>query len=168
MSDPIAVRLPDGSLVLDDLTPWFLAELLRLPVLLDPDQPEVVKRRLYPLPSASDELSRDDWRRLVHPELFALLASARDVVEADLETLDLGGPEVTGRLVIPADHVHAWIGALNAARLTLAELNDVGEKEMTAAESGSPQDIDQSKMMAIARIHILAWLQESLILADDE
>ena len=166
MNEPIASRLPDGDFLLRDLTPWFLAELLRLPDLLRPDQPEHVRDRLYPLASEGDEASQEEWRRLVHPELFALLASARAVVEHDLESLDLGEGDEPGRLVIPAGHVQAWISALNAARLTLAELHGVGQEEMNAAESGLPTDLGQEVVMAIARIHLLAWLQEALILTD--
>jgi len=166
MIDPSAERMPDGAILLKDLTPWFLAELLRLPELLHPDQPDRVKRRLYPDASETDEAIRDEWRRLVHPELFALLSSATEIVERDLESLDLGDDLRAGRMVIPKGHAPAWISALNAARLTLSELYEIGEEEMAAAESGQPVDLGQEKTMALARIHLLAWLQEAIILTE--
>ncbi len=164
--DPSARRQADGAILLQDLTPWFLAELLRLPELLHPDQPEKVKRRLFPDASDDDEGIRDEWRRLVHPELFALLGSACEIVEHDLEGIDLGGDLQAGRIVIPAGHAPAWISALNAARLTLSELHDIRDEEMAAAEPGLPVDLGQETTMALARIHLLAWLQEAIILAE--
>ena len=134
MRPPSVTIKDDGGLLLSYLAPWFMSVLLEVPDLLDADQPDAVKRRLYPEPSEDPEQSKE-WKKYVHPELFALLASAREVIQRDLGTLSpmresmpLGSWEVT----IQEEHVSAWISALNAARLTLAATHGIEEEDMEA------------------------------------
>jgi len=70
---PRLERRPDGGIAIEDLTPPLVFILLEVPSLLGPDQPDEVKRRLFPDPSDDDEI-RKDWARLVQTELYALLA----------------------------------------------------------------------------------------------
>ena len=76
MSEPVFRWLDDGTLTVRSVDPWLANVLLEVPDLLGPDQPPKVERRLFPLPSDDEEI-QEDWSRLVAPELFALLASAR-------------------------------------------------------------------------------------------
>ena len=138
-------RREDGGLRFEGLAPWHVGTLVELPSLLDPDQPEEVRRRLYPDPS-DDEERNAEWRKLVHPELFALVSSAREIVSKDLQCLE-PDPEVpeppTWLLPIPAAHLSAWLGALNTARLTLGSRHGITEEDMDAAHrSWGEEDID--------------------------
>jgi len=162
MYAPRLIRHADGRVVLDRLAPAFVHVLHELPDLLGPDQPDEVKDRLYQH-ATEDEEHKKEWERFVHPDLFALVASAREVV---LE--DLGGfrpdedPEHAGtwRLEIEGKHVPAWISGLNVARLTLGARHEIEEGDM--AEEFVPDDWDE-KDVAVAKIHLLAWLQQLLI-----
>jgi hypothetical protein len=156
-------RRRDGSIRIGHLTPWSTAVLCELERLLDPNQPEAVKRRLFPLPS-DDATHQAEWARYVHPDLFALVASAREIVAEDLERLETPGPgdpdEGTGwRLSIPAPHVPGWISALNTARLTLAELHEIGEKELEQIEF----DLLDDASMAVAKMRLYGWIQQLVL-----
>lgn len=165
---PKITRMSDGSVRLSDLAPWFVGVLLELPDLLNSNQPEEVSRRLYPEPSDDDE-QRKDWEKYVRPELFALVSSAREIVIKDIGTM--GPDEEAGGLAlwelhIPTQHVQAWISALNVARLTLSEKFKVHEDDMVEPDD---EDLDpeadewSEKRFAIARIHLLGYLQQMLI-----
>jgi hypothetical protein len=173
-------RGDDGGLRFEGLAPWHVGILVEVPALLDPDQPEDVRRRLYPTPS-DDEERNAEWRKLVHPELFALVASAREIVSRDLAGLE-PDPEVpeppTWRLAIPAEHLRAWLGALNSARLTLGCRHGITEKDMDGTaedeiEGAADDEVDDAagpdteiwgeKEIAVVKIHVLAELQQLLI-----
>jgi len=176
VNGPRAVPLDDGSLRLENLAPWFLAVLLEVPALLKPDQGEAVDRRLFPEPTTEPGM-RDEWDRLVRPELYALFASAREIVSKDLagilpenDQLPFGPWQVT----IPAGHVDAWLSALNAARLTLGEVHGVTEADMTeeeddgiAADASEDEESGEitwsEKRIALTKIHLLGWVQHALI-----
>ncbi len=159
MNDPRLMRRPDGTLVLDSLAPWFLASIAELPDLLAPDQPDEVKGRLFPDPSADAE-QQEEWKRLVVPELFALLASARQIVAHDLKAIEpTDGRDPAWRLPIPGEHLHAWISALHAGRLTLSERHDIGEREM----AGDVGELPTAQRLAMVKIHLLGWLEELFV-----
>lgn len=149
-------RGKDGALVVGRIPPLLDAVLRELPSLLGPEQPEAAKRRLFPDPSTDPEAAAE-WRRTQHPELFALLADARTIVERDLASLTPG--RGGSRLTIPADHANAWISALNAARLALGAVHEVKAADMDAEAEPS---LDE-RGWAILRIHLYAWLQATLI-----
>ena len=58
MSGISVTRALDGSIRIAHLTPWSTAVLLELDQLLGPDQPEAVRRRLFPPPSDDIEHQR--------------------------------------------------------------------------------------------------------------
>jgi len=147
-----------GNLVVGGMSPPLVHVLREMPALLGADQPDVVKKRLFPDPS-DDEAVAAEWRRTQHPELFALLADARTIVESDLSSLSRAFPSRTWKLEIPATHVNAWISALNAARLALGALNDVTAADMDP-ERGIAED---ARGLAILRIDLYGWLQSALI-----
>jgi hypothetical protein len=153
---------PEGGWILDDLAPWFVTTLLGLPELLAPDPPERVRRRLYPDPTEDDDPdTREEWARLVHPELFALLASAREIVERDLRSLELGIEPGQASLTIPEDHVQAWISALNAGRLALSEEHGIDASVMDRSAPRATEDPETS--VALTRIDLMGWIQEMLV-----
>ena len=161
MNDPRLQQNPDGSIRLDSLDPWFVVILRELPALLDRDQPDAAHRRVYPVPSDDDEQA-SEWKRLVHPELFALVATAQDVVRRDLEKLEmeeLEMGELSGSITIPAKHVNAWISALNVARLTLGAVHEFDEDDM---EGRGPTDFGD-RDMARVKVYLMGWLQQMLI-----
>jgi hypothetical protein len=174
MMSPELQRLSDGSVRLLDLAPWFVGVILELPDLLDSDQPEVVSRRLYPDPS-DDAEHQKDWDKFVRPELFALVASAREIVLRDIGTMapsSLESEEATDlsvwQLDIPETHIQGWISALNVARLTLSSrytLEDEDMVEPEEPEDSAEPDFDE-KHFAVARVHLLGWLQQLLIEAE--
>ncbi len=158
----IPIRLTrglDGRIVFENLPAWLVALLRELDDLLEDDQSEEADARLFPMPSDDPE-HREEWRRLVHPDLFALRASAREVVELDLADLEASVPPDVGfRLEIPEPHVHAWIHALNSARLTLAETHGIGQAEL----EDSGVDLPDERSFAVQRIHVLGHLQSLMI-----
>ena len=149
-------RGKDGALVVGRIPPLLDAVLRELPSFLGPEQPEAAKRRLFPDPGGDEEAVLE-WRRTQHPELFALIADARSVVERDLASLAPG--RGGSRLTIPADHANAWISALNAARLSLGAVHEVTAADM---DSEAEPSLDE-RGFAILRIHLYAWLQATLI-----
>jgi hypothetical protein len=151
---PLAHRTPDGDLVLSGLSPWLVAAIFELPGILAAEPSDEVRKRLYPSPSEDNEAMDEEWARLVHPELFALLASAREIVERDIGNLSL---------TVPADHVQAWISALNAARLTLAETHGVEEDDLEGR--ADTEGWSEEKEGAVVRLEMLGWFQEMLIRA---
>jgi len=171
--EPRLMQEADGSVVLDNLAPAFVFMLLEVPQLLGPDAPDEVKRRLFPDPSDDDGV-RADWDRLVRPELYALIASTREIVTRDLRGLAPAAPPdvpdrdvAMWRLPIPAAHVKAWISALNAARLALGAMHGIEtEADLHAdfdAEDPAPLD---ERRLAIVRINVLAELQAMLIFCE--
>jgi hypothetical protein len=161
VKDLAAARAKDGAVTVTGIPP-LMAEVLReLPETLGADQPDVVKRRLFPDPSQDAEVAAE-WRRAQHPELFALLADSRRIAERDLKSLKAERGGATWRLKIPAAHVAAWIGALNAARLALGALHDV-----TADDMGPDREpAFDERGIAILKIDLYAWLQGTLIDAE--
>jgi hypothetical protein len=160
-------RRPDGSVVVDGIFPLLVASLLEVPELLEnPEGP--VRKRLFPEP-AEDRKQCEDWERLVHPDLFALLASAREIVARDLRGLEPGEPFQgipRWRLEIPPAHVNAWISALNAARLALGALHGIEtevELHPDLIAKGKKVEIDE-RTLAVIKINVLAEMQALLIL----
>jgi hypothetical protein len=151
-------RSETGAYVVDGLTEDLAFVLRELPGLLGADQPEAVRRRLYP-DASDDPQVAEEWRRTQHPELFALLADARAVVESDLPSISRGSAFRAGRLEIPETHVTAWISALNAARLALGAIYEVTAADMDPDHL--PPETERG--LAIVRIDLYGWLQGALI-----
>ena len=69
------------------------------------------------------EQLNEDWRECVLPELRTEFSRQLDVVRDDVATArpssTKGGPRF--EFVIPFDHIEAWYGALNQARLVMQQ-----------------------------------------------
>jgi hypothetical protein len=164
---PRVVRKEDGSAAIEGLFPLHVAALVEVPELLDKPDGDV-RRRLFPDPS-DETKQKEDWDRLVRPELFALLASAREIVLRDLKGLEPAEP-LQGvprwSVTVPAQHVNAWISALNAARLALGAQHGVeSEQDMRPKleEKDGKIEVDE-KTLAVIKISALADIQAMLIL----
>jgi hypothetical protein len=145
---------------------WELREIHPLFASLLVDLPKVASRhkkaqaRLYPDPTggAGDAQLRCDWKEHVRPELERLFATSRDIVARDLESL---GPNGQGnKVVIPANHLDAWLNALNQARLVIVEENQLSESDLDHRE---PPDLATRRGLSLLRIHFYAHLQELLV-----
>jgi hypothetical protein len=164
---PHAERREDGSVGLLGISPLYLKALSDVPGLLEKPEGKV-RERLFPEPS-DEAKQREEWERLVRPELFALVASAREILERDMKGLEPAEP-LAGvplwRVEIPAQHVNAWISALNAARLALGALHGV-ENSMDLrpdlVEKDGEIEIDE-RTLAVLEINALADLQWILIM----
>jgi hypothetical protein len=155
---PFISRADDGSLVIEEIAAPLAAVLHELPGLLVPEQGDAVKARLFPVPT-DDEDAAAEWRMKQHPELFALLADARRVVEQDLASLRLYPDKTAWRLDVPQAHAHAWISALNAARLALGASHGI-----TAQEMNGERDLTyDAQGLAVLRIDLYGILQMALL-----
>jgi len=164
VSGPLLDREDDGSLVFDELAPWFVSVLLELPHLLGPDPPDAVRARLFPHPHEDGEECKD-WEKYVHPELYSLLASAREIVVTDVSGLSPSAAEDgidLWKMRIPSAHINAWLSALGAGRLALGALHDVDEDAMNEDRL---EDADSwgEQRVAVAKIHLLGWLQQMIL-----
>ena len=141
------------------LQPWLVPPLRELPGLLVAEQPQAVEERLFPDPT-DDRRANADWQRMVVPELRALLVSARELVEQDLQSL--APTDATRRhwqLVIPMAHLRAWIAALNAARLTLGVRYQIEDEDLERES----ESIEDERDEAIWRVHFYGSMQAALI-----
>jgi hypothetical protein len=145
---------------------WELREVHPLFATLLVDLPKVASRhkkaqaRLYPDPTggAGEEQLRRDWKEHVRPELERLFSTSRDIVARDLEGL---GPNGHGtKVVIPANHIDAWLNALNQARLVIVEENRFAESDLDQRE---PPDLATRRGLSLLKIHFYAHLQELLV-----
>lgn len=134
--------------------------LLELPQILERRDEPRARRRLFPDPTAGEETANRDWQEHVAPELRHLFETAQTTVACDLTQLvpDPKRKRVQ-QVVFPAEHVRAWMSALNEARLILGELYEVAERDMNTLGllGGS------NKRQAVLRIHLLGALLEQLV-----
>lgn len=152
-------RAESGGFLVEGWPVWAARLLDHLVVLCDPDPvaPEV-RERFYP-PVGEDEKRRAEWRRSVHPELFALLESARTIVVSDLSAADRGERGTLRRMEIPPEHIPAWISALNTARLHLAALHEIDAGAMRAP----PDELTEDKRGPVGLIDFYGWIQGFLV-----
>ncbi len=94
-----------------------------------------------------------DWHETVDPDLHHLLETSVATVTRDLTGLDGETLEFAG------EHLTAWMSALNQARLVLGELHQVTENDMARTEL----DVSQPRDKALAQIHVLGYLLQSLV-----
>jgi len=137
------------------IPPVLVLMLRELPETLELRDSPDAHARLFPNPTASDEAANDDWRQVVGPELRHLFVTAGETVARDLTALmaDESGSEES-QITFPIEHVNAWMSALNEARLILATVHGIGDKDMSRTEF----DPKSSKDLAALQIHLLGYL----------
>jgi len=112
-----------------------------------------VRERLFPS-AYEDPLDEYDYRELVGTTVPDQRLAAVDDFARTLE----GGRlrRLTWTTDLSADEAHAWLSAINDARLTLAMV--VGVTDESVWERG-PVSTDPTSVV----LHYLGWLQESLL-----
>jgi hypothetical protein len=149
-------QLTSGDLEIFDLHPLLAGLVTELPNVAG--RHEKARGRLFPDPLGhgdQDELHRD-WQDHVQPELERLFASSRATVARDIAGL----PHEASRLLIPSEHVDAWLNCLNQARLIIVEENAFSEADMDHRE---PPDLSTRRGLALLKVHFYAHLQEALV-----
>ena len=151
-------RATADSWELREIHPLFASLLVELPKVAS--RHKKAQSRLYPDPTGGSEdvQLRRDWKEHVRPELERLFATSRDIVARDLEGLGHNGQGT--KLVIPADHLDAWLNALNQARLVIVEENQFAESDLDHRE---PPDLATRRGLSLLKIHFYAHLQELLV-----
>jgi hypothetical protein len=91
----------------------------------DPDSHPAARERLFQSISRAEDPEADiEWEELVHDDIRAGFALARETVCEDLKTLrpmlesEDGSPRLYS-MHIPGDHIDAWISTLNQGRLAI-------------------------------------------------
>jgi len=155
----LKVAVDGKNLRITNIPPFLAGSLLRLgEILAQRDHPDV-RGRIFPTPT-DDAGINEDWSAYVGPELRHLFVSAGETVTRDLASLQPDSTAPAGqRLTIPVAHRDAWFSAINEARLILGERFGVTEKDMDRGDL----DPDVPKDVALAQIHVLAWLLELLV-----
>lgn len=154
-------KTKSGGMEMSGIHPFFAELLAALPNTAARHEGAV--GRLYPAPldsEAGEALPEllEDWREHVQPGLGQFFASSREIVAADLVGVD--GRGAKDRVVIPREHVDAWLNTLNQARLILAEENHFGERDLSRAEQ---PDLSTRRGLSLFKVHLYAQLQEMLI-----
>lgn len=151
--------LEDGGILFQGIDPLLHKMLSQIRSSAELDDPRV-EARFYQTPSDEPDADslREDWKAYVQPDLHSGFAEAREAVEADLRR-SISDPEGHRSLLIPRRHIDHWLGALNQARLALAEFHDFTEAEM----GRQPTDLDDPREYALLQINIYGLMQEWLI-----
>lgn len=133
-----------------------LADCLgELPTILEQRDSPAARNRLFQKPTDHDEKANDDWQKFIAPELRHLFVSAGEVVARDLTALEpVQGKQDELHVTFPTEHVRAWMSALNQARLILAEVHRVDERDMDKLNL----DLHSPKQRAVLKIHLLGYL----------
>jgi hypothetical protein len=152
-----AARVDEGY-VFGDLTPAAVETLKGVPMLIESSDRRV-RDRLLP-GTCQDEDDEQHWREHAVPELERLFLSRAQLVRRDLENLRKLPKSVNAVLLIPDDHVNAWLAALNAARLALYVLNDMTAEHM---EEEGFTTASPKQQEAALRIGLLAEMQAVLL-----
>ena len=169
------------SLVFEEVEPFFVELLRRLPADADPADHPAARERLFsdPIGPAEDgDEFKDDWQEYVQPEIRDLFRSAREMVTEDLDALPpAAGIELKrekeiiqfdpaafapGRYAfrIPDRHSEAWLSVLNQARLVIAARRGFGERAMDEEMPFPPfseRDLD------LFKIHFFDEIQQILL-----
>ncbi|MCK5944639.1 MAG: DUF2017 family protein [Planctomycetes bacterium] len=152
-----AARVDEGY-VFGDLTPAAVETLRGVPMLIESSD-QRVRDRLLP-DTCQEEEDERHWREHAVPELERLFLSRAQLVRRDLETLRKLPKSSNCVLLVPDEHVNAWVAALNAARLALYVLNDMTaehlEEDGFATASAKQQE-------AVLRISLLAEMQAVML-----
>ncbi len=154
-------REDNGSYVLSEVDSPLEEMLAAIPASLDPKGNHAAEDRLYPAPmkGSEGEALREEWTEYIKPDLRHLFETARDTVKGDLEQL-LGG----STLIIPSEHIDAWLNALNQARLVLASRFELSEADLDKPVS---YVLETERDLALFQVHFYGFVQECLIRGED-
>lgn len=154
-------RDENGGFVFSEVEPPLITLFLAIPAAADPEGSEAAMQRLFPQPvDAKEKGVCEEWAEYVQPELREGFENACATVEGDLAPLAVGDS-----LSVPAEHLDAWINALNQARIALAARFGMTDEEIDGREELIQ---DEDRNLALSQIHIYGLLQGYLISALDE
>jgi hypothetical protein len=148
------LRNEDGSFQISGVEAPLQEVLCAIPEAADYDSHPAAQQRLFPAPGPDAE-AIEEWQEFVEPELRHLFEDAMATVARDLQAL-----ETDGSLLIPANHLDAWLNALNQARLTLAAKHALNEEDM---ERPIGQLLESERDYALFQIHLYGFLQECFL-----
>lgn len=125
-------RTDPQTVALTQLDPFVCDLLQKIVPSASPGDHPAARARIYssPVGDESEPEFEADWREYVEPDLQEHFEASRSLVERDLATLQPPKGKGGAALNIPVAHLDSWINALNQARLTLAELHSITEKDM--------------------------------------
>ncbi|MBU3664332.1 MAG: DUF2017 family protein [Chthoniobacterales bacterium] len=152
------LRTDTGVVELREMHPFFAGLVAELPRVAA--RHEKAQSRLYPDPAGdgADQELRRDWEEHVRPGLEKLFAASREIVAGDVASMR--PDQEDNRLVIPRDHIDAWLNALNQARLAIVEENGFVEADLDHRE---PPDLGTPRGLLLLKVHFYAHLQELLV-----
>jgi hypothetical protein len=150
---------------------WVVDTLIRLPDLLESQDPEV-KKRLQPA-AYTDPEAEQEWRQHITPDLEHLFQTRTEIIRKDLAAMQIdlrpGEDEEadeddadfdidfasTFTLQIPGKHLSAWLTSLQAGTHAVFLVEDLTEEDI----GRDPRDeSDGNKQMAMMRLLIMQEL----------
>lgn len=115
-----------------------------------------ITERLFPNAYRDDPDASLDFRRFTQAE-----QQAQKVADARVVLSDLDRPEPAGRVLIPADHLGAWMKTLNAMRLVLSVVLGITDEISSDEATRFPPDDPRAQLHSY--FGWLGWLLESLM-----
>jgi hypothetical protein len=152
-----AARVAEGF-VFGDLTPAAVETLKGVPMLIESSDSRV-RDRLLP-ETCSKEEDEEHWREHAVPELERLFLSRAQLVRRDLDALRKLPESPNSVLLVPDEHVNAWVAALNAARLALFALSDMAAEHLDVEGFGKATPKQRE---AILRLDMMAEMQSVML-----
>ena len=143
------------ELVLRGVDRSIAACLRKVPAILEHRDSAAMHERFHPRAFPNDPERQLEWERLMDSDLRHLFEAAVDTFRRDVGHLDAR----RGVIVFPADHLRAWMSAINQARILLAEHHRLDEQdfERIDLDPGSPRDA------ALAHVQLLGYVLQVLV-----
>lgn len=142
------------------IDPVLVDSLFALPEILELRDRPSIRSRLLPDPTTDNAALNQDWQQHVTPELRHLFVAAAETVLRDLTGMaEIPQSQHLHEVSFPAEHLSAWVSAINQARLILGELHHITETDM----AGRDFELATARGLAIFRIHVLGYLLQLLV-----
>ena len=152
----LSIRALDGRrLELAGIDPTIAMCLRQIPSILSRRDASGVRERFYPDALPNDPARNAEWHRLTDADLRHLFEAAQQTLERDLRGLD---PR-RRRVVFPAEHLKAWMSAVNQARIVLSEQHQLEASDLQRDDftPGSPRDA------ALLQVQVLGYVLQVLV-----
>lgn len=118
------------------------------------------EQRFFPSPTESNDMEnfRSDWKAYVESDLHDQFRSARDIVASDLRGMTKSGEGL--ELLIPENHIDAWLNVLNQARLALEEDFGISSRQI---DFTTTDEVAEDMGLAVLRNELFIFMQECLV-----
>ncbi|MEO6848644.1 MAG: hypothetical protein ABI443_13015 [Chthoniobacterales bacterium] len=149
----------DQQIGFDEIPPLWAEWLKEIPcIIAEGRESEEVESRLFPSPEHENEERLSDWKAHVQPDLHQCFLSASSLVSEDVKNLKKIDDYFS--LSFPGAHAGGWLNALNQARIILAEIHSLKERDINEVLSvfESPQ-----RTIAILKMDFYASIQYDLV-----